>query len=351
MSARRQFIRDFRAGPNLDLFLVAAVSAVLLIRFFLRVTDYPRIGGDSLHIAHMLWGGLLMMVALVVGLSYLGRRARQAAALLGGIGFGTFIDEVGKFVTRDNDYFYQPAIALIYVVFILTYLAIRMLHRERSATREEYMVNALREMENVVVNELDEEQRARVLTYLERANSVDPLAQALREVLGRIPAPPPPSPHPLARLRRAALRLYRGVIRLPGFPTLVAVFFAAQLALMLLHVGAILIWEDLTVPLTHGLPPTRRVAGAYTFADWALLASSLLSGAFVLLGILRIRGSRLDAFRMFQRSILVSIFLTQVFIFYRDQLSALTVLGFNLLVLLAVSFVIEEESEVEGEPA
>lgn len=351
MGVRRQFIRDFRAGPNLDLFLVAAVSAVLAIRFTLRLTGYPTIGGESLHIAHMLWGGLLMMIALVVLLSYLGRRAHQLAALLGGVGFGTFIDEVGKFVTRENDYFYEPAIALIYVVFILTYLGIRTLHRDRSATREEYMSNALREMENMVLYDLDEEERTRVLAYLDRADSVDSVVRALKDVVRHAPTTVPSTPHPLVRVRRVALRAYRGVTRLPGFPTVVTAFFVAQLILMLLHVGATLVWDDLAIPLTNGLPPTRRDPGAYTFTDWSLLASSFLSGAFVIRGVLRIHRSRLYAFRMFQRSILVSIFLTQVFIFYRDQLSALTVLGFNLLVLLAVSFVIEEESEREGEPA
>ena len=104
----RLIFRDLRAGEYLDLVLVAAVSAVLLIRFFLALTGYPTVGGGTLHIAHMLWGGLLMLVALVLLLAFLGRFAHQLGALLGGFGFGTFIDELGKFITRDNDYFYRP---------------------------------------------------------------------------------------------------------------------------------------------------------------------------------------------------------------------------------------------------
>ncbi|MDQ3998416.1 MAG: hypothetical protein M3303_15515, partial [Gemmatimonadota bacterium] len=65
---------------------------------------------------------------------------------------------------------------------------------------------------------------------------------------------------------------------------------------------------------------------------------------FVVLGIVVIRRSRRDGLRMFQRSILVSIFLTQVFMFYREQWSGLFLLAFNLLVLSALDFMIERET-------
>ena len=39
---------------------------------------------------------------------------RPAGALAGGIGFGLFVDAIGKFVTSDADYFYRSAALLIY---------------------------------------------------------------------------------------------------------------------------------------------------------------------------------------------------------------------------------------------
>jgi hypothetical protein len=51
------WVRNSDANELFEIFLVAAVTAVLGIRVFLRVTGYPTLGGETLHIAHMLWGG------------------------------------------------------------------------------------------------------------------------------------------------------------------------------------------------------------------------------------------------------------------------------------------------------
>jgi hypothetical protein len=63
------------------------------------------------------------------------------------------------------------------------------------------------------------------------------------------------------------------------------------------------------------------------------------------MGIVALRRSRTAALRLFQRSILVSIFITQVFMFYRSQWEALVVLAFNLLVLLALEYMLAHEEE------
>src|SRR5918992_1217965 len=132
---RPLLLRDLHSGHHLELFLVSAVSAVLAIRGYLRLTNYPQVGGESLHIAHMLWGGLLMLAALLILLAFIGESSRRLAAFVGGVGFGTFIDEVGKFITRDNDYFFRPAVALIYVTFVLTYIALRFVRRRPRPAR------------------------------------------------------------------------------------------------------------------------------------------------------------------------------------------------------------------------
>lgn len=341
---RRRLIRDFHAGQYLDLFLAAAVTAVLVVRVVLHVTGYPQIGGATLHIAHMLWGGLLMLASIMLLLAYIGRGVHQAAAFTGGVGFGMFIDEVGKFVTQDNDYFYQPAVALIYITFVLTYLAMRSLRREQVASPQDYLVNALQEVENVAVDDLDQQERERGLAYLERSQLDNPLVIALKDVLSRADIVPLPNPHPVARARNAVVRLYRRTALHPGFRTFVIAFFIAQLAFRLLHVTVLLFLPSWGALLARGIPSIQLTIEGFDYLDWIQLGSTLLGGALVALGVLAFRRSRLHAFRMFHRSVLVSIFLTQVFVFYRNEWGALPILTFNLALLAALNFVIDQEA-------
>jgi hypothetical protein len=341
---RRLPIRDLDAGYTLDLFLVAAVTAVLGIRFALGLAGWPRVEMGQLHIAHMLWGGLLMLVAIVILLSYLGRGGDETAAVLGGLGFGTFIDEIGKFLTRDNDYFYRPSVAIIYVIFILTYMAVRSIHRERTATRGEYLANAINQVRKLATGPLTAEERQKALDYLLRSNPRHPAVAPLRELLERIPPARRNAPRRLTRLRVAAVDTYRRMAGSPLFVRLLIAFFLAQLLVKIGHAALWVGLENMAPEQVMALPFFEpELLDARTRSEWGELASSLLSGLFVLVGIVRIVRDRLGAFRMFQRSILVSIFLTQVFMFYRSEGSALLALGFNMLVFLALRFMIERE--------
>lgn len=118
----RRHGRPFRTatvGTDLRLFLLTGIATVLLTRWLLAGTGYPKLGGHGtgLHIAHMLWGGLLMAAGLVVLLVFLGRRVRMWGAVMGGVGFGLFIDEIGRVVSDGGGYLYRPAAGLIYLAF------------------------------------------------------------------------------------------------------------------------------------------------------------------------------------------------------------------------------------------
>src|SRR5438128_1825697 len=150
------FIRNRRLNSLLEVFLVASVSSVLVIRSLLALSGYPQLGGRELHIAHLLWGGLLMLIALVMLLAFLGSRIQFLAALLGGIGFGTFLDELGKFITRDTNYFFQPTIALIYCIFVLLLLSIRGLERRPYSSPQERLANGLELLQEALLQGMRE---------------------------------------------------------------------------------------------------------------------------------------------------------------------------------------------------
>ena len=80
--------RDVDAGSYLQTFLVTAVAAILVTRLYLELAGFPRVGGGGLHIAHLLWGGLLMLAAQVLLLAAVGKRLKRTAAVVGGAGFG-----------------------------------------------------------------------------------------------------------------------------------------------------------------------------------------------------------------------------------------------------------------------
>src|SRR5579862_7538361 len=88
VAASRHYTGDRAALGRFETFFFAAVSTVVLVRAFLIVTGYPKVGGHGLHVAHVLWGGLLMGSAIAMVMVAPGSRWRHRAAILGGIGFG-----------------------------------------------------------------------------------------------------------------------------------------------------------------------------------------------------------------------------------------------------------------------
>lgn len=347
MSSRRPtFIRNYDAWGHLEVFLVAAVAAVLSIRLFLELTGYPQLGGAGLHIAHMLWGGLLMAAAIIMLISFIGRTIHRWAALIGGLGFGVFIDEIGKFVTEDNDYFFEPAVALIYVVFVLTFLTVHVIHSRPRYSPVEYLMNALHRMEEVVFQDLDSAERKQALALLRKCNPANPLVACLTDLLDRTDLVGPDQPGFLGRLRRMWRHLYRRLARRPQFPTIVIWLFVVQLALKFLYVGVVFLvgygWN--AIPLNSLVWWLVGRIEELTFVDYAQLLSSVLSGVFVLIGVLRIRRSRTAAFVMFEQSLLVSIFLTEVFSFYEQQFLALIGLALNILLLTITRYALRQEA-------
>jgi hypothetical protein len=148
--------------------MLSYASSVSLTRMFLELTGYPQLGDAELHIAHVLWGGLLLFVAALLPLIYANRWVYDVSAVLAGIGVGLFIDEVGKFITQANDYFYPAAAPIVYAVFLLTVLLFMRVRNPISTDSRAELYRALEVMGEVLDHDLEPKELAELRERLER---------------------------------------------------------------------------------------------------------------------------------------------------------------------------------------
>jgi hypothetical protein len=316
---RAGLVRNVRTAEHLTTFVVAGVSTVLITRLILGLSGYPQIGGRGLHIAHVLPGGLLMLVSIFLLLAYVGPVVRPAAALVGGIGFGLFIDEVGKFVTSDNNYFYKPTAAIVYVVFVLIVLAAKFFTSRRPIDPRERLANVVDLAVEGVAGGLS---RRRVAQASVQLREVGPEVQGRAETRALLAACSPDEVELAAPVDAGWQALQRGFDQLATHPR------APRIAVAVLVVQAI------------GAP---AIAAWIRFDDGRLLtdfpvlgvaAGSLLSATFTVRGWLRLRcGDRARAVRLFELAVLVSLLVTQVFQFAGTQFAAVGGMTLDLILL------------------
>jgi hypothetical protein len=184
-SLRFQPIERLDSGRYVLLLAVSFALSVISVRGFLDLTGYPQLGSSTLHIAHLLWGGLALTAALLLALVFANRWLMLVSAILGGVGVGLFIDEVGKFITRDNDYFFPWAAPIIYAVFLVLVLIVLLANRTRNRTPRADLYHALEALTELLDNDLEKRERTQIEEALERvlAHSDDPAYRQLAEAL------------------------------------------------------------------------------------------------------------------------------------------------------------------------
>lgn len=153
-----------------DNYLLLMISAfgmtVILTRLFLELTGYPQIGDSMFHVAHVLWGGLLLFAATALVLIYANHWALWGSALLGGIGTGLYIDEVGKFITQTNDYFVPLAFPIIYAfMLVCVWLYFRVRRSDARDTRTLYY-HILDDLKEVFDNDLEISEHSELTEWL-----------------------------------------------------------------------------------------------------------------------------------------------------------------------------------------
>ncbi len=297
-------------------------------RVFLIITGYPQLGNGTLHISHAIWGALMMAIAIVFSIAFLAPNNRTFIAFIGGCGFGWFIDELGKFITRDVNYFFKPTIALIYMTFIAMYLVFRGIQR-RSLGQDEAVLNGLEALKAAAIGELSEPRRRAALSLLDDTAGPSAFGLQVRGLLADASGLPDPKPSHMERSGVAVRNWYLGLTRRRWFVRLITWWFVI--------IGSVQLLTALLLALDH--------SGVKGFEEWATVLSSGVSGALIVVGVARLKHHRLSAYRWFERGMLVQIFVTQVFEFAQEQLAGVAGLVFNILVWVAIRSMIRAEIE------
>lgn len=331
-------IRNVDAGDLIEMTLVVAVATIIVIRVILELSGYPKLGGDGLHIAHVLYGGLLMLVALILLFAFLNMGARWIAAFVGGVGFGFFIDEVGKFVTNDVDYFFAPSFSIMYVIFIVLFLGAHLIRRARLRPHDA-LANALSLMREERDGALDGESRRRVLGLLAQANPADPLVAVLRDRVQAMPAVERRNLTIYASVKNRLAAWYQGIAGRRWFTgTLLTIMVIGALANLATFATPVLGWamdENGVDNDSHG------------FVAWFQGGAAAATALLIIAGLVVWHRSRLRAYRLFKLSVLVALLIGQVFAFYYDQLAAMIGVIWLLLLYAVLSYVIAREEAHE----
>jgi len=306
--------RNVAAAQHLESFFIAAVGSFLGIRWFLALTGYPRIGSHGIHIAHMLWGGLLMLVAVMLLLAFLDRSVEHLAAVVAGLGFG-----------------YRPAIALIYGLFVVAFLVARTLIGQRPLGQREAIANALDLLAGKQDRPIEPDDRSEIRRLLDLADPKAALTRLAEQCLAEMPG--------AAEQERLVTTVGRRFAQ--GYAELMAKRWAERL--LIVGVATYAAAAVAGVMLIATSTPDGAGGENATVARFAQVLSTIAGAALVGVGVVRLRSSRVAAYHWFMHGLLVWILITQMFIFYSSQLAGLGGLIIDLVAYGSLRYALTRE--------
>jgi hypothetical protein len=328
--------------------LLSFALSVSLTRLFLELTGYPQVGGGVLHIAHLLWGGLLLFIASLLPLIFANRWVYTSGALLSGIGVGLFIDEVGKFITQTNDYFFPAAAPIIYTFFLITVLVYLRVRRPPRHDPRTELYNALDALEEVLDHDLDQTERRILVERLHyvAGQEVEPeLARMAKELLdyveGEVVYIAPDPPQRLKKIVNGFEDLQNRYIGRMRYRMLLAGGIGAASLLALIQIVRLIV--------------ENYVPGSFESTVQTLMAGKVITGLISLrvliirvilqgmLGVMLLAAALLLSIGREKRGIflayfglIISLTTVDVLVFYFDQFSTIVTAIFQFILLLGV---------------
>ena len=219
---------------------------------------------------------------------------------------------------------------MIYIIFVLLFLSFRELVNRPASSERTRLANALYILAEDAPSGLPEEDKNEVLWFLHSYDAHDARLHLLADAVEQMPVVPPSKPGVLDRMVCSIGDRYVLLVHSPDFASIVSSGFIAYALLF-------------TLVMVFGFVHMGQLVASKVTQDVVeigLLISSVVSSIMIVIGVLFLRRSPLQAYSWFKRATLVSIFLTQVFLFYTQPLVALGALAVYFLVLGALNALI-----------
>jgi hypothetical protein len=331
-----------------DLILILMISALITLlgtRYYLQLRGWPTISFGLWHIAHANWGGILMVIGSILTLVFHGEKIRKTSAIVSGIGWGLFIDEVGKYITKNNNYWFQPAIIIIYISFIILYLVYRHLENNQPQDTKTLLYSSINNLEKAVENDLNKNEKKETIKNLtkiykkEKDLNIKNLARELKLFFEK---------QEIVKINENSW--WRILIKKTGYYSYNK-FFKTRLVVYGLIIYSS-IWAFIRIQETvrilinpQKMQMLQKFSGGYDLiskSDFYMMAGKiffdLVTAVFFVVGIFFMTTKRkFKGLKFFQMGLIVAIFLSTVFKLYFDQFSEVWVLATSILLFFVIS--------------
>lgn len=348
-----QLYRHKDSEKYLFLFTLSFIISVFAIRLFLELTGYFQLGNDVLHIAHVLWGGLAMLVGGILLIVYQGERTLSIGAILMGIGFGFFIDEVGKFITNDNNYFFAPAAAIIYTFMVISFLITFYFQRQKKVKTKEEMIFVLEEMKDIVSGTFHVNQKQEImerLNYLKNnaaekdiKNLAENIDKLVRDEDFKFKEPPKFS------LDSYFFKAEKSVQNFFNKSKVAEVTLPYYLLIRGLTSLSSIIFLNYNYFILRETVGTELSPIYFGSAQWILVLYTILNFVYIFLllySFYLLKTNLLKGLKLARTTQLFSIMLLNVFTFYFEQFSAATEVMFDIISIYLINIILKKRNRV-----
>jgi hypothetical protein len=257
--------------------------------------------------------------------------------VLGGIGFGLFLDEVGKFVTKDNDYFYGPAAEIMYILVVVILVGARMVRDIRPLNARECLASAATIAADGVARGLATRRREIGLVLVDRATELGADADDARLVQELLLSADPASDRVHAA-RQWALALIPDFFRSPrwvpvvGWLLVLGSFLGVSLGTLGVVLGGYFYEDDRLTVTLDGLNVPSVIL---------LVTAVLTLGIALPAMIARRRTSEIWPLRWLRNAALIFTLLNALVNFATEGFGALISLSIGLFALAILSYQID----------